>query len=105
MLSTISELITKLPLYNSSVWLKICFLIGFITLMCWFFKGLFLVWKLFLRSEFDLGKRYGEGSWAVVTGASDGIGKAYCYALAKRGFNIVMISRTKSKLDKVAADI
>lgn len=25
------------------------------------------------------------GSWAVVTGASDGIGKAYCEELAKRG--------------------
>ena len=25
------------------------------------------------------------GSWAVVTGATDGIGKAYCFQLAKRG--------------------
>ena len=28
--------------------------------------------------KLDLVKRYGEGSWALVTGASDGIGAEYC---------------------------
>jgi NADP-dependent 3-hydroxy acid dehydrogenase YdfG len=40
-----------------------------------------------------------------VTGASDGIGKAYCIELAKRGFNVMLISRTKSKLDEVAKEL
>lgn len=26
----------------------------------------------------NLTKRYGDGSWAVVTGASDGIGRGFC---------------------------
>lgn len=38
------------------------------------------------------------GSWAVVTGATDGIGKAYCEALARKGLNLVLVSRTESKL-------
>ena len=50
-------------------------------------------------------KRYGENSWAVVTGSTDGIGKAACMHLAKLGFNIVFISRTLSKLEKVAKEV
>ncbi|KAG9470492.1 hypothetical protein GDO78_017605 [Eleutherodactylus coqui] len=37
-----------------------------------------------------------------VTGATDGIGKAYAEELARRGMCIVLISRTKEKLDEVA---
>ncbi|CAL4113816.1 unnamed protein product, partial [Meganyctiphanes norvegica] len=42
------------------------------------------------------------GQWAVVTGASDGIGKAYVHKLAARGMNVVLIARNKDKLDRVA---
>jgi 17beta-estradiol 17-dehydrogenase / very-long-chain 3-oxoacyl-CoA reductase len=41
----------------------------------------------------------------VVTGASDGIGKEYAQQLAGRGFNILLVSRTKSKLDTLASEI
>lgn len=45
------------------------------------------------------------GEWAVITGATDGIGKAYAKALAKKGLNIVLISRSLSKLEAVAKEI
>ncbi|XP_015925339.1 inactive hydroxysteroid dehydrogenase-like protein 1 [Parasteatoda tepidariorum] len=45
------------------------------------------------------------GKWAVVTGATDGIGRAYARELARRGMNIIIISRNKEKLDKTAQDI
>ncbi|XP_044302530.1 testosterone 17-beta-dehydrogenase 3 [Varanus komodoensis] len=45
------------------------------------------------------------GEWAVITGAGDGIGRAYAFELAKRGLNIVLISRTLEKLQKVASGI
>ncbi|EAT38467.1 AAEL009634-PG [Aedes aegypti] len=45
------------------------------------------------------------GSWALVTGATDGIGKAYAKALAKKGLNVVLVSRTQSKLEDVAKEI
>lgn len=48
-------------------------------------------------------KAYGE--WAVVTGATSGIGKAYAHEFAKRGLNVVLISRTRELLEKVAAEI
>uniref|UniRef100_A0A8C1G3K0 Hydroxysteroid (17-beta) dehydrogenase 12b n=1 Tax=Cyprinus carpio TaxID=7962 RepID=A0A8C1G3K0_CYPCA len=50
------------------------------------------------------------GKWAgwythFVTGATDGIGKAYAEELARRGFAIVLISRTQEKLDDVSKAI
>ncbi|KAL3088821.1 hypothetical protein niasHT_024830 [Heterodera trifolii] len=43
--------------------------------------------------------------WAVVTGSTDGIGKAYALELAKKNFNIVLISRSMDKLNAVAEEI
>uniref|UniRef100_A0A1A9WL20 Inactive hydroxysteroid dehydrogenase-like protein 1 n=1 Tax=Glossina brevipalpis TaxID=37001 RepID=A0A1A9WL20_9MUSC len=45
------------------------------------------------------------GKWAVITGATDGIGKEYAKELAKRGLNVVLISRTKEKLVAVTTEI
>lgn len=45
------------------------------------------------------------GEWAVVTGATDGIGKAYVFELARRGFKVVLVSRTPFKLQNVAAEV
>lgn len=45
------------------------------------------------------------GKWAVITGATDGIGNAYVNALAKKGLNIVLISRNPDKLEAVAKEI
>ncbi|XP_075423350.1 very-long-chain 3-oxoacyl-CoA reductase isoform X1 [Ascaphus truei] len=44
-------------------------------------------------------------SLSVVTGATDGIGKAYAEELARRGMGIVLISRSPEKLDVVAREI
>ncbi|XP_032872214.1 very-long-chain 3-oxoacyl-CoA reductase-B-like isoform X2 [Amblyraja radiata] len=45
------------------------------------------------------------GEWAVVTGATNGIGKAYAHELARRGLNIVLISRSLEKLNATAKEI
>ncbi|CAN8313329.1 unnamed protein product [Cochlearia groenlandica] len=47
-------------------------------------------------------KRY--GSWAMVTGATDGIGRAIAHELAKHGLNLVLVSRNPSKLASVSED-
>lgn len=41
----------------------------------------------------------GQGSWALVTGGSDGIGLAMCDNLANQGFNIIMVSRNQAKME------
>eukprot|EP00096_Caligus_rogercresseyi_P008930 TRINITY_DN2927_c0_g1_i1.p1 TRINITY_DN2927_c0_g1~~TRINITY_DN2927_c0_g1_i1.p1 ORF type:complete len:306 (-),score=92.53 TRINITY_DN2927_c0_g1_i1:852-1769(-) len=45
------------------------------------------------------------GQWALVTGSTDGIGRAYADALAKRGLDIILASRSPFKLQNAAADI
>ncbi|XP_023198461.1 testosterone 17-beta-dehydrogenase 3-like [Xiphophorus maculatus] len=45
------------------------------------------------------------GQWAVVTGASSGIGKAYATELARRGLDVVLIGRSAKRLQKVAEEI
>ncbi|XP_053360308.1 17-beta-hydroxysteroid dehydrogenase type 3 isoform X3 [Clarias gariepinus] len=45
------------------------------------------------------------GKWAVITGGSDGIGKAYAEEFARLGLNVVIISRSKEKLDRVAREL
>lgn len=51
-------------------------------------------------------RKYGKaGTWAVVTGASDGLGKEYAHQLAAKGFNLVLVSRTRSKLEALAQEI
>ncbi|KAG1050959.1 hypothetical protein G6F43_006805 [Rhizopus delemar] len=47
----------------------------------------------------------GQGAWAVITGATDGIGKEFALQLAKKKFNVFLISRTASKLEAVAEEI
>ena len=53
-----------------------------------------------IKKEEDFVKRYGK--WAVVTGCTQGIGRSYVDELAKRGMNIVLISRNKERLEKLA---
>ncbi|XP_011303687.1 inactive hydroxysteroid dehydrogenase-like protein 1 isoform X2 [Fopius arisanus] len=51
----------------------------------------------------DLKSKFGE--WAVVTGSTDGIGKAYARELASRGINLILISRTLERLEKTREEI
>src|SRR6202034_4096950 len=45
------------------------------------------------------------GPWALVAGASDGVGAAFAAGLAERGVNVVLLARRQGVLDQVAAEI
>ncbi|KAI1327588.1 putative oxidoreductase,short chain dehydrogenase [Xylariaceae sp. FL0255] len=49
--------------------------------------------------------QYGETPWALVTGASDGIGRAYAHELAAKGFNVVLHGRNSEKLSRVRSEL
>jgi len=58
-----------------------------------------------LKSTPDVSRRYGKGSYVLITGSTDGIGKALTFEFAKRGFNIVSVSRSAEKLEQTKNDI
>ncbi|GMH31095.1 hypothetical protein Nepgr_032938 [Nepenthes gracilis] len=89
-------------LLSSSSWVLLFSSLGFlfifkhsISLLKWAFIS-------FLRQPKDL-KKY--GSWALVTGSTDGIGKAFAFQLARTGLNLVLVSRNPEKLEAVSAEI
>lgn len=43
------------------------------------------------------------GPWAVIAGASEGIGQAYAHVLAERGFNLVTLARRVEPLEEDAS--
>lgn len=42
---------------------------------------------------------------ALITGASSGIGKAFAYALAQKGLNLVLTARSADKLKQISIDL
>ena len=51
----------------------------------------------------QLGERYGP--WAVVTGASAGIGAEFALRVAERGINVVLVARRRNRLEELASTI
>jgi len=48
-------------------------------------------------------ERYGD--WALITGASSGIGEVFSRKIAAAGMNIVLVARRKQRLEKLAQEI
>jgi NADP-dependent 3-hydroxy acid dehydrogenase YdfG len=69
------------------------------------FSLLSYVYIVFVKPGASLSKFTKAKDWAVVTGATDGIGKAYAMALAKKGLNVLLVSRTVAKLQQVQQEI
>lgn len=101
---------SRLPTYPPTLLL---FSIGALYLLFFTFKLVYVFLDVFVLSGIPLTK-YGGGrsssnsrpkAWAVVTGATDGIGREFALQLARAGFSIVLASRSADKLAKVASEI
>jgi uncharacterized protein len=55
-----------------------------------------------MMTETSTGFANRYGPWALVAGASDGIGAAFARAMAERGINVLLIARRQEKLEAVA---
>lgn len=45
------------------------------------------------------------GSWAIITGSTDGIGKAMAFELASKGLNLLLVGRNPLKLEATSKEI
>lgn len=65
-----------------------------------------LVWFYFLRPS-DGYRKYQQGpqSYAVITGATDGIGKSLAKNLYRKGFNVIIHGRNEKKLRATVEEI
>jgi len=50
-------------------------------------------------------QRQSNGRWALITGASAGIGQAFATVFARNGFNLVLLARREDKLKSIAAQM
>lgn len=65
-----------------------------------------LAWKKLIAPSLNMGiDLAAQGRWAVVTGATDGLGKAYAKALASKGMDLVLVSRSLSRLQDTESEI
>ncbi|KAL6717201.1 hypothetical protein ACLMJK_005116 [Lecanora helva] len=80
--------------------------IGFLVISLFTFKVIRLLLSLFVLPGKSL-RTFGQPSktWALVTGASDGIGKEFALQLSRSGYSTVLVSRTASKLETLASEI
>ena len=45
------------------------------------------------------------GPWALIAGASDGVGLAFARALAREGLKLILVARNQTKLDAAAEEL
>ena len=78
------------------------------------FKLARFIWRHYVRPRTNLIKRYSgttqngsspSASWAVITGATSGIGRGCAFALAQRGFHVILIARTIKDLHELAQEL
>ncbi|XP_028116984.1 very-long-chain 3-oxoacyl-CoA reductase-like protein At1g24470 [Camellia sinensis] len=98
MLSTCIQHLKSQPL-----WILILSSLGLLSIYKHTFSLLKLVFITFLRPPKNLKENY--GSCALITGSTDGIGKAFAFQLAQKGLNLILVSRNSQKLRLVSSEI
>lgn len=53
----------------------------------------------------EIPSKHSQKPWALVTGASAGIGHEFCRQLAAKGYQLVLIARRREKLEAVAEEL
>ena len=79
--------------------------IGLATTAYFVQRSVSFVWFYYLRPSSLHKFLQGKESYALITGASDGIGRALAQELYGRGFNLILHGRNEAKLKGVIEDI
>lgn len=90
-------------LNKQPLWINLLLFIGTLCIFKNFILLLRWIYVAFFRPTKNLKRSY--GSWAVITGCTDGIGKAFAFQLAQKGLNLILVGRNSEKLKEVSAAI
>lgn len=78
-------------------------LFGFVVVMV---VLLIVIWPRCFRAPTDLWRYHSDTHWAVITGATDGIGRAIALELVRRGWkNFMLLGRNQERADSLVAEI
>ena len=84
---------------------RLCWAIGAYTFAYEFYDMSWATLQHNYRDAVNPSKRYGYGSWVVVSGANDDIGKEFAKRFADKGFNLILIDSDEAQLSKTRADL
>ena len=77
--------------------LYVCYLLYKIVFYPLYFKLKIATWgRVNIRSY---------GKYAVVTGGTSGIGEAFVHTFGRKGLNVIVVSRSQDKLDRVKKEV
>ncbi len=83
---------------KSIIILLIFAILGIIILMKIFvFRAIPFINQYAFTKELDLPKRYGDGTWVLITGPSSGMGERFAHEFAKRDFNLLLVGSKRTK--------
>ncbi|KAM7269175.1 hypothetical protein ACFE04_024672 [Oxalis oulophora] len=96
------ELCLLSTLKTQPLWVNLLFTLGSLSILRYSYAFLNWVYVNFLRPSKNLNK---YGSWVVITGPTDGIGKSFAFQFARKRFNLVLVARNPDKLKDVSDSI
>jgi len=87
-------------------WTFVLAVVGALTVLFKAYSFFIMFLQTFVISGRSL-KKWGarRGAYAVITGATDGIGREFALQLAKAGFGVVLVSRNPERLQNLANEI
>jgi len=83
---------------------KILWYLLYTLTLFYIFRILNFIYKNFFRRKHNFRQRYGEGSWALVTGGAFGLGRSFVEELAREGFNLIIASLEPLEIVKNSLD-
>ena len=84
----------------------VCFYIGLIYILNFLYQALKLTYiYVFPERQDEDCTRFGKGSYVLITGCTSGIGLKFTELIASRGFNLILWSRSETKLEKLRSSL
>lgn len=80
-------------------------LIGAYTLASTGYNNLLQAYNHFYRNPLNIQKTYGDKSHIIITGATEGLGRAFARELAVKGIPLILISENEDSLKKVKNEL